>query len=51
MNIRASFPRKLLVTLILTGQLKRDRTSERHSSEVTSIEYMLDQDCVSEETR
>ena len=29
------------MTVILDGQLKRDRTSERHSSEVISIEYML----------
>lgn len=37
----ASFPRKFLTAVILDGQLKRDRTSERHSSEVISIEYMF----------
>ena len=37
---------KFLAAVILAGQLNSDRTSERHSFEVTSIEYMLTQDCM-----
>ena len=46
MNTCASLSRKFLAAVILTGQLKNDRTSERHLFEVTSIEYMLTQDCM-----
>ena len=35
--------------VILVGQLKNDRISERHSFEVTSIENMLAQDHVSDD--
>jgi len=47
MNVWASFLRKLLATVIFTGQLKRDWTSDRHSLEVISIEYMSVQGCIS----
>jgi len=49
MNIWASSPRRFLAWVILDGQFKRDRTSERHSSKITSIEQILAEDSVSKD--
>ena len=45
-NFRASLPRKLLTASIWSGQLRSDRTLERHSFELISAEYMVAQNRV-----
>ena len=49
MKTRASLPRKLLTRAMFKGQFSRDWTTERHSSEVISTEYILVKNCISGE--
>ena len=49
MNTWASLRWKFLAVVILVWQLNSDRTSERHSLEATSIEYMSTQDRMSDD--
>ena len=50
MNICASFPWRLLAAATLNGQLKRDRSSERHSVDVVSIEHIVAGNWVSDDS-
>ena len=48
MNFWASLPPRLLASAILDGEVKRDRTSERHSFDVISAESVVVQNRSSE---